>query len=1052
MRVACLRFVLPLVIRLVARRSFRRSVFRVSVSAAIIAASALAGPRAGKAQQLPGPATAEGIVNDQFREGNATPKGWSLVGEGGQWVDRDILELRGTGQSAAAWVAREHIIQPGGLYELQFSARRENGSGGCIVSGPADVNRDYHDIGPEWRTYRHVFRASDASSRDLPLRLGHWEASGTIQFDWVRLAPVIPVYQQTAVGPLGTDEAIRNGQYVFHTQFGGLGTNHHRVLHYATAGFNTNRWTFGNGEVVYRFQLPGRSFKAARVQFEVGYHQRGAIVAECSTDAQTWSRLAALGELGTAEGTVPDELLSAGTLYLRFRAEGDSASVQLHQFRFEGELDRPTPDVEGQTWYAAWRGESDFAGLIESLECRGTFGESRSLLGALRRAPLNVPSLELGCSITNPIGRTTALNRIEAAFDAAGRAKFEIPLPLRAPGSHRASIEIRAAGRTLGTLDLTIPISEFQRTDYGDMIRDGANGAIWWCEAGWKIPRDRPPPSPTAGAVREVRLEAGRGDHEALQVVLHPKRDLRGLQCEVSDFAGPGGAVLSRDHVEVFQVHYHFVHTPTDATAVRGWWPDALPPLRSPLNLPAGWNQPLWILVHIPREATAGDYRGTLHLLADGWHEDVPISLHIWDFTLPERNHIETAFGFSPGTAFQYHNVTTEADRRRIVDMYLRSFSEHRISPYDPVPLDPFHVRFEADADPPRAVLDFSRFDPAMARAVDEFHFTGIRLPIQGMGGGTFHDRYEPSINGLGEDSAKYQAMFADQVRQLEQHLREKGWLEMAYIYWFDEPDPKDYDFVRRGMQRLKQYAPGLRRMLTEQPEEPLFGAADIWCPVTPNYDHELAERRRAAGEHFWWYVCTGPKAPFCTLFIDHPATELRVWLWQTWQRKIDGILVWSSNYWTSSAAFPDGFQDPYEDPMGYVSGYFTPEGVKRYWGNGDGRFVYPPLAARTPGRHEGRPILEPPVSSIRWEMLREGIEDWEMLYLLRELLQRERDRLSDARRQEFERLLDVPPEITADMTKFTTDPRPIHARRAAIAQAIETIRALDGEAPTRSP
>ena len=48
------------------------------------------------------------------------------------------------------------------------------------------------------------------------------------------------------------------------------------------------------------------------------------------------------------------------------------------------------------------------------------------------------------------------------------------------------------------------------------------------------------------------------------------------------------------------------------------------------------------------------------------------------------------------------------------------------------------------------------------------------------------------------------------------------------------------------------------------------------------------AEQRRAQGEKFWWYVCTGPKAPYCGLFIDHAGTELRVWLWQTWQRGVE--------------------------------------------------------------------------------------------------------------------------------------------------------------------
>lgn len=1037
----------PASLNLSQSRRIHRLVSLAATTIAIVGTVLSAEP--GRGQESATQTLPDGVINGQFREGTAQPDGWTLSGEGGTWVNHEMLELKGSAESSAAWIARRHIVAPGGLYRLQFSARRLQGGGGCIVSGPADVNRDYYDVGNEWRTFGHVFRAADSSPEDVPLRLGYWEAPGTIQFDWVRLTPVVPVYQRTPVGPLGGDEAVRNGKYVFHTQFGGNGTNHHRVLLRATAGFNTHRWTFGNGEVIYRFALPGRKFTAGKAQFEVGYHQRGTIAAECSADGKQWTRVAAVSGLGTAEGAVPDALLPAEVIYLRLRGEGESPSAQVYQILFEADLDQPTEDVEGRTWYAAWQGDTDPSAVLESLECRGTSSGSRSLYGVLRGSISQSKKVEVAVSVTDPQGQTTTPVQSEAVVNSDGRAEFDVPLTLGSPGTHRAEVRFTAGGRALGSLELEVPVPEFERADYGNMIADTPVAGVWWCEAGWKVPRDRPLPS-SEKPISEVRLEAAQGDHEAVQVVLQPKHDLRGLRAEISDFRGPDGAAIASGSVDILRVYYHFVHSPTDATGVRGWWPDALPPFESPLDLQAGLNQPLWILVHVPRDAAAGEYRGTLRLTAEDWRLEVPIALRVWNFALPERNHIETAFGFNPGTAFRYHNVASEDDRRRVLDMYFRNFAQHRISPYDPVPLDDFSVKFSPDSDPPRAVLDFSRFDPAMARAVDEYRFTGIRLPIQGMGGGTFHDRYEPSIAGLGEESPKYQAMFADQVRQLEQHLREKGWLDMAYVYWFDEPDPKDYEFVRNGMERLKKYAPGLRCMLTEEPVKDLFGAVDIWCPVTPNYDHEIAESRRAAGEHFWWYVCTGPKAPYCTLFIDHPATELRVWLWQTWQRKIDGILVWSSNYWTSSAAFPDGYQDPYEDPMGYVSGYSTPKGVKRHWGNGDGRFLYPPLSARVPGGNNGQPILDPPVSSIRWEMLREGIEDYEMLYLLRELLRNHGSRLSAEQRSRYQSLLEVPPEITRDMTTFTTDPRPIHARRAAVAKAIESIlTSIDGNKTT---
>jgi hypothetical protein len=108
-------------------------------------------------------------------------------------------------------------------------------------------------------------------------------------------------------------------------------------------------------------------------------------------------------------------------------------------------------------------------------------------------------------------------------------------------------------------------------------------------------------------------------------------------------------------------------------------------------------------------------------------------------------------------------------------------------------------------------------------------------------------------------------------MRQLQEHLRQRGWLRKAYIYWYDEPEEADYPFVRRVNEQIKRAAPDLTVMLTEQPEPPLIGAVDLWCPLTAFVPlHAIAERRKA-GEEVWWYVCTGPRAPYVGLFIDHP-------------------------------------------------------------------------------------------------------------------------------------------------------------------------------------
>lgn len=331
--------------------------------------------------------------------------------------------------------------------------------------------------------------------------------------------------------------------------------------------------------------------------------------------------------------------------------------------------------------------------------------------------------------------------------------------------------------------------------------------------------------------------------------------------------------------------------------------------------------------------------------------------------------------------------------------------------------------------------FDWTRWDDAMTRAFEKYGFNSFSLPVPGMGGGTFHARYEPELLGYAENTPEYKAAFSAWCRLAEAHLREKGWLNDAFIYWFDEPEPDDYDFVMNGFRKLKEAAPGLNRMLTEEVTPELIGGPNIWCPVSFNYDYKKARQRQAEGEKLWWYICTGPKEPYATLFIDHPGTELRVWLWQTWERAIEGILVWQTNYWTSEAAYPDAPQNPYKDPMGWVSGYSTPEGAMRPWGNGDGRFIYPPESAAN-GQAD-RPVLDAPVSSMRLEMLRDGIEDYEYLTLLRNLVEAFEKTHSESEARPFRELLETPDDITSSLTEFTWDPAPIEARRAAVARAI---------------
>ncbi len=981
------------------------------------------------------------LPNSEFTQGDGAPNGWTLQGRG-TWLDRSVLEVAGTGQDSSAWHCSVEL-QPGGLYRFDCIARCVGGSGGCMVSGPETVNRDHHPT-EAWRPFGHVFQAPVHGGQSR-VRIGQWHMGGAVQFKSATLRPVLPIHVQVGQWALGEDESIRDGIYRFQTRFSHEGSNYHRTLHRTTAGFNSNRWSFGRDcEVVYRFGLPGHAFQDAEAQFSVCHHQAGRILLEASRDENEWRPLAERDELGTTKAVLPESLFPAEQIYLRLRTPDEACSLQVDHLELTARVHDTVVDVVGKTLFADVI-EPSAQLLVDRLayESPGS-AEPTALRVQVRQVGSGALSASVQAAIETANGEQVSLPTTSVQLTAGQPTEVRVALPPMPAGLNQVRLTLAAGDAQPLVLAATVEVPEYYRSDYGAIIDDSSQAAtVWWSRADHKIPRQRALPTKRSTA---AELSAARNDYEAVQLVVKAgERPLVGLTASVGPLAGPDGAVIEARHVELSQVFYHYVETPTDRTGIRDWWPDALPPLNAPVDVPAGQNQPVWVLVYVPEDAVAGEYSGTVTLKATGFSAEAPIRLRVWDFALPRKNNLDTAFGLSLGAVAQYHRLKTEDDKRTVWEKYLTLMSRSRLSPYDPVPMDPIRLSFKPDADPPHAELDFEAFDREFARVTEKHNFTNHRLPVRGMGGGTFHDRVDPSIGPYAVGSPQYEATFASYAGQLEKHLREKGWLDMMYVYWFDEPDPKDYQFVADGMNRLKRYAPGLPRMLTEQPEDNvLAGTVDIWCPVSHNYNAAEAAKCRARGERFWWYVCCGPKAPYCTLFIDHPATELRVWHWQTWQRDIVGTLVWASNYWTSSAAYPDGHQNPYEDPMGWVSGYSTPKGAKRAWGNGDGRFIYPPLTAATPEIAGEGPVLDPPVSSIRLEMLREGVEDYEMLHLLRTLIEKQGNALPADARAGYEALLEVPPEITADMTTFTTDPEPIHARRAEIAGAIE--RLLHGE------
>jgi hypothetical protein len=831
-----------------------------------------------------------------------------------------------------------------------------------------------------------------------------------------------------------------------------------------SAGFNTDRWLLGEKSEIEFRNGPGPGFSSspptnARVEVSVGHYVAGRCLVQVRRDRTTsWTTIGEIGEVRSSEFHIPDQFVGPNFVWTRLvgdKKEGENqpCSLQVNGYRFSADLKDCPRTQTGMTYFVyeeprppssreesdrlrrEWTGPQKATQLASQLVFVGDpswGGRNTARIGVF-----NYTSKPLQVLPVIQIDDVKAKGKsYDLPTPAPDGTVIEIPYDAGRTGSHTAKISLIevTTSDTLYTASWDYRVPSLCDSGFGYALASDDTCGLWWAEGTYKINRRCPTPE----RKQPITVSAAKGEYEPFQLVLAPQRDLRNVQAKVTMLKSQGGAQIPADAVAVCRVGYVNVTAPTDEIGCAGEWPDPLPPLDGPFDLRASDGvQPLWFTVHVPRDAAAGDYQGTIDLVADGWKTTVPFTVHVWSFEIPRENHLKTAFGFSTGNVRRYHNLASDDELRQVVDLYFKNFAEHRISPYDFAPFDPIQVQFPKEADGPVKV-DFARFDRQAEKYLGpDYGFSTFRLSLSGMGGGTFHARRPGRIGRFDEDTPEYTRLFNDYLRQLESHLREKGWLDKAFVYWFDEPEPKDYDFVRAGMERIRRAAPGLRRMLTEQPEKELDGAVDTWCPVSPNVKPGDVAKERAKGNEFWWYICTGPKGPYCTLFIDHFAIEFRMWSWQTWKLGIRGLLIWQSDYWTSDAAFPPPqLQNPWEDPMSYTSGYSTPAGTKKHWGNGDGRFLYPPN--RDPARDKSK-YLVGPVNSIRWEMLREGIEDYEYLWLLRDLVEKAKKRGDKSETlTRAESLLTIPDSITRDQTHFTHDPLDLYRYRENVAKAIE--------------
>ncbi len=252
-----------------------------------------------------------------------------------------------------------------------------------------------------------------------------------------------------------------------------------------------------------------------------------------------------------------------------------------------------------------------------------------------------------------------------------------------------------------------------------------------------------------------------------------------------------------------------------------------------------------------------------------------------------------------------------------------------------------------------------------------------------------------------------FKEAFRDHFEQAAAFLKERGWLDKAQIKLKDEPGVGEYGRVAAVYEYARALLPGVERELSEEPYAILRQGANVWTPYASSarFDIEAAVRQRKAGDEVWLYhnFLHG---------IGYPSVGMRLIPWMLWRHDLNGYLFWAVNSWTG---------DPWTDTS--QGGTFM-----------RGAFLYP------------NPKDGTPVNSVRWELFREGLEDYETLRLLSAAVTAARkaparDRRAGAALREAEGLLDAGVKgLVRTPTDFAWDPAALERVRTQVGETLSAL------------
>ncbi len=515
-----------------------------------------------------------------------------------------------------------------------------------------------------------------------------------------------------------------------------------------------------------------------------------------------------------------------------------------------------------------------------------------------------------------------------------------------------------------------------------------------WTESSMRrvMPHSIPPQSKQSEQDRRrADITLAGHEYESFQIALRTTgtHKLDKVVIDVSDLTcAENGGRIGAKHVQWRQVGYVRIDQlrphPKDPQAVAGWWPEMLLPVER-FNVPPGFTQALWVTVYAPSGTKPGQYVGRVKISPrDLPSSEIEISATVFGFDLPVQGHCKTAFALMDGFLEKvYGKPLSPQLRRKFGDFMLR----HRLNPDD-----------------------ISRTDPP--ELDDLLHYKDRGLNTFNVLNMVEHRGKHPwrCNSPLSKYTPQFKQKIVDRLDPYMADLRKHGLADRAYLYTFDELKAEFFPIIRDYFGTIKQRYPEIHTMTTakvaQDPELMKSLNIDWNCPLTPVYDFEAAEKCRKAGLQVWAYVCLAPKYPWANCLADHPLIETRILPWQVYQQKIDGLLYWGLNIWSKARN-----DRPIDPAAGQLLDWSITTGPPFPNLNGDGVLLYP-----------GK---DGPIGSIRLANLRDGLEDYEYLWLLAQKTGK-----IDVARQSCG-------PVTKDLTHFTRDPTVVTKQRKTIAAEI---------------